>query len=515
MISSVTDEKGDILHYIGIKEDITQEKIATAELLKAKQNAEMANKAKSDFLANMSHEIRTPMNAVIGFSEILAHKIDNEEHKSYLESIQASSKTLLNLINDILDLSKIEAGQMKIQTEPVNLKQIIQDISQIFSLKIQQKNLALVSDIDPNIPNRIIIDELRLRQILLNLIGNAVKFTEEGFIKVIAEKAKTHADGSIKLIIKVQDSGIGIDSKNQQEIFEAFKQQENHNTRKYGGTGLGLSITKRLIEIQGGKIALDSKLGEGSTFSVIFDNLMTSTDQNTDNKIELLKNEEYLFNHETVLIVDDVPSNRFLLRSYLEALNLEILEAENGAEAVEMVRKQKPGIILMDLRMPIMNGLDATKEIKRIPSRKDTPIIAVTASSMHFEDEDIKSSGFDGFLDKPVSRTQILNELTKHIKSKEQKSIYHDDKKEGTIAAGFGVEHKDIIKSNLCESLMNVKNTGNMNDIMKLAEQIKSVGETHKIKAFKQAATALQSASKSFDIESIQEILSPFYRHCV
>ncbi|MDA3912068.1 MAG: PAS domain S-box protein [Bacteroidales bacterium] len=515
LISSVTDEKGNILHYIGIKEDITQEKLATAELIEAKQNAEMANKAKSDFLANMSHEIRTPMNAVIGFSEILANKIDNKEHKTYLESIQASSKTLLNLINDILDLSKIEAGQMKIQTETVNLKQTIQDITQIFSLKIQQKNLSLVLDIDPNLPNQIIIDELRLRQILLNLLGNAVKFTEEGFIKIIAEKAKNNPDGSIKLIIRVQDSGIGIDPKNQYAIFEAFRQQENHNTRKYGGTGLGLSITKRLIEIQGGKIELDSKLGEGSTFSVIFDNLMTSSEQYTENIPEFSQNQEYRFNQEIVLIVDDVPSNRFLLNSYLAELNLTILEAENGAEAVEIVRQQKPDIILMDLRMPIMNGLDATKEIKQIPSRKDTPIIAVTASSMHFEDKDIKASGFDGFLDKPVSRSQIINELTKYIKPREHiKSAHHKPEENGLIAANICDEHKELIKTHLCKSLIETKNSGNINDIQKLAEQIKAVGNKNNIAAFVKAADALQSASKNFDIESIQEILSRFYRHC-
>jgi PAS domain S-box-containing protein len=515
LISSVTDEEGNILHYIGIKEDITNEKIATIELVKAKQNAEMANKAKSDFLANMSHEIRTPMNAVIGFSEILANKIDNEEHKTYLESIQASSKTLLNLINDILDLSKIEAGQMKIQTEAVSLKQIIQDITQIFSLKIQQKNLALVLDIDPNIPEQIIIDELRLRQILLNLLGNAVKFTEEGFIKIIAEKAKTNDDGSIKLIIRVQDSGIGIDDKNQQAIFEAFRQQENHNTRKYGGTGLGLSITKRLIEIQGGTIALESKLGEGSTFSVIFDNLKTSSKQFTDGEAKPNENQEYIFNHELVLIVDDVPSNRFLLKSYLAELNLTMQEAENGAEAVEMVRNQKPDIILMDLRMPVMNGLDATKEIKRIPSRKDTPIIAVTASSMHFEDEDIEASGFDGFLDKPVSRDQIINELIKHIKPKQQLNSSHQ-KIDKTKFESYRVleEHKGIINTHLAEALMNVKNSGNMNDIMKLAEQIKTIGNNKNIEAFIKAADALLSASKSFDIESIQDILNQFHKYC-
>lgn len=515
LISSVADEDGNILHYIGIKEDITNEKNARAELINAKQNAEMANKAKSDFLANMSHEIRTPMNAVIGFSEILANKIENEEHKSYLESIQASSKTLLNLINDILDLSKIEAGQMKIQTEAVNLKQIIQDITQIFSLKIQQKNLALVLDIDPNIPQLIIIDELRLRQILLNLLGNAVKFTEEGFIKIIAEKVKTNPDGTIKLVLRVQDSGIGIDEKNQQAIFEAFRQQENHNTRKYGGTGLGLSITKRLIEIQGGKISLESKLGEGSTFSVIFDNLMISSEKQSENDENSLNNHEYRFNHEIVLIVDDVPSNRFLLKSYLAELDLTIVEAENGAEAVEIVREQKPDIVLMDLRMPIMNGLDATKEIKRIPLRSDTPIIAVTASSMHFEDEDIKASGFDGFLDKPVSRTQIINELIKHIKPKQQINSYvQNNKRYGFELGDILDKHKAIIKTQLADALMNARHSGNMNDIIKLADNISAVGKSNDIPAFVKAADELLTASKSFDIENIQHIVNQFYKYC-
>ncbi|MGM0650957.1 MAG: PAS domain-containing sensor histidine kinase, partial [Bacteroidota bacterium] len=273
LISSITDKQGNIIQYIGIKDDISKDKMAQQELINAKQAAEAANKTKTVFLANMSHEIRTPINAIIGFSEILSTNLTKQNNLAYIKSIQASSKTLLDLINDILDLSKIEAGQMSIYPEITNIKKLVEDIAQIFSLKIQQKGLRLDIYIDPAIPDYIIIDELRTRQTLLNIIGNAVKFTDKGYIRVSITKEKSLPDNKINMVCHIEDTGIGIPAEHQNKIFEAFKQQSNQTTRKYDGTGLGLSITKHLMEIQGGSISVKSKPGKGSIFSLHFKNI--------------------------------------------------------------------------------------------------------------------------------------------------------------------------------------------------------------------------------------------------
>jgi PAS domain S-box-containing protein len=504
LISSIQDNNGNILHYIGIKEDITREKIAQEELVKAKQNAEMANKAKSEFLANMSHEIRTPMNAIIGFSEILAKKITDQEYCNYLESIQASSKTLLNLINDILDLSKIEAGQMRIQNEPVNIKALIEDLLQIFSLKTKQKSLATEIKIDPNLPEYVYIDELRLRQIILNLIGNAVKFTEEGFIKVILEITQFHQNESIDLKLSIKDSGIGIKKEFHETIFEAFRQQEDHRTRNYGGTGLGLSITKRLVEIQGGEISLESTYDVGSTFIVRFFNLkfIKQSAQKETQKED--SNKEYVFNNETILIVDDVPSNRFLLNSYLSEYGFNLIEAENGADAVELCNSFNPDIVLMDLRMPVMNGIDATKSIKTNDKTSKIPVIAVTASSLNYESNEIESCGFDGFLDKPVSQSEILQQLNKFLKPKTIKIKEQDT--QDSILWNFSKQEISIIKSELSPKLQEVESSRNFSEYLRFAENMKEIAKTHKINDLTQLAEKLSFAADSFDIEKAHQI---------
>ncbi|MDA3819203.1 MAG: PAS domain S-box protein [Candidatus Delongbacteria bacterium] len=273
LLSSITDDKGNIVQYIAIKDDITKDKFAQQEVLKAKQEAEEANRTKMVFLANMSHEIRTPINAVIGFSEILSQNLKDQTNLDYVNSINASSTTLLNLINDILDLSKIDTGKMEMHPEITDIRKLIKDITQIFSLKIQQKGLDISISIDPAIPENIIIDELRTKQIFLNIIGNAVKFTDKGHIEIILKRTKTLPGNKINMLCEVKDTGIGIPEAYHSQVFEAFKQRSDHNTRKYGGTGLGLSITKELMEIQGGQITFSSQPGKGSVFKLHFKNV--------------------------------------------------------------------------------------------------------------------------------------------------------------------------------------------------------------------------------------------------
>jgi signal transduction histidine kinase len=254
---------------VQLKQEIHERKQAEEKFKQAKEEADSANRAKNEFLANMSHEIRTPMTAIITFSDILAAKITDKQHKTYLNSIQTAGKNLLTLINDILDLSKIEAGQLDIQYEPVYPQIIFAELQQIFNLKIAEKNLELIMEIDESLPNALFLDKTRLRQVLLNLIGNAVKFTNSGYIKLCANNIYIEDDRSkVDLIIAVEDSGIGIPAEQQALIFESFRQQDGRSTRQYNGTGLGLAITKRLVEMMNGHIEVESNPGKGSRFEI-------------------------------------------------------------------------------------------------------------------------------------------------------------------------------------------------------------------------------------------------------
>ncbi len=261
-------------HLLSITHDITELKRIENQLRQAKNEAEAANQAKSDFIANVSHEIRTPMNAVLGYNQLLYSIVSDPQAQSYISAIEKSSNVLLDLINDILDLSKIEAGRLSLEYGETNIRDIIQDIEQIFKLQIEQKGLEIRRNIEPSVPELVFLDESRLRQIMLNLLGNAVKFTDQGKVEISIDSAPVeHNDDEVNLHFMVSDTGIGIESSQLERIFEAFRQQEGQSTRKYGGTGLGLSITKRLIEAMGGKIEVTSQLREGSTFYVNFFNV--------------------------------------------------------------------------------------------------------------------------------------------------------------------------------------------------------------------------------------------------
>jgi PAS domain S-box-containing protein len=502
---------------IGTIIDISSARKLQEELSKSREEAIEANKAKSEFLANMSHEIRTPLNAVIGFTELLETLVTDRKQMNYLDSIKSGGKNLLLLINDILDLSKIEAGKIEFIYEPINPYNLIDEIRQIFSLKIEEKDLDFVVEVADDIPESLILDEVRVRQVIFNLIGNAIKFTERGFVKFVVKKITSQTDNSrIDLIVSVEDTGIGIPDEQQEQIFDAFRQQSGQNTRKYGGTGLGLSISKRLVEMMGGDISLKSIPGSGSTFSFVLREVPIGATIDTSAVAEGPDISTVIFEPARILIVDDVESNRRLISENFGSLNITLTEAEDGHKAVLLASQFMPDLIFMDIRMPVMDGFEAARLIKTKKKTKNIPIIALTASLRNDEEDENYERYFDGYLRKPVTRRELYQELMRFLKytvvepdqpvqSKKEVEIKLDEIPE--LTAAQQLELKILVTGKLFEKWNQAMTYQMSDEIEDLAGMIVKAGADFDLPAFTFLGDKLTEAIDRFDLDEMERYL--------
>ena len=398
------------------EQSLNQVNKTLAELTKAKKELEESMKVKGQFMANMSHEIRTPMNAVIGFTDLLKKTKLTAEQKQYIDAVETSGKNLLVIINDILDFSKIESGKLAFEQIGFRLSQVISTATELMLPKSGEKNIRLSTKIDPKIPDDLIGDPTRLNQILLNIIGNAIKFTNQGEVKITVDLVSETND-AVDLKFSVIDTGIGIPEDKLNSLFKAFSQVSSETTRKYGGTGLGLAIVKQLVELQGGTISFQSKLGEGSTFSFLL-KFKKSVEAVSENKNILESPAVEELKGLNILLAEDNLLNQILAKKVLTDRQMNVEVAENGLIAIDKLKNNNYDLILMDIQMPEMDGYEATQYIreKLISPKREIPIIAITAHALVGEAEKCLNIGMNDYISKPFDANVLYSKIFSVIK---------------------------------------------------------------------------------------------------
>lgn len=393
---------------VNLKDEIWHGKQIEAELKTAKENAEKMSQAKGEFLANMSHEIRTPMNGVIGTLQLLEDSKLDESQVEYVKTAYKSAEALLAILNDILDLSKIEAGKLNFEIIPFDLREIVQDLVTLHSLKAEQQNVLLTCNIDKDIPDMLCGDPTRIRQILVNLISNALKFTEQGRV-IISISALTRNETDINIKVQVKDTGIGIPESVQDSLFQAFTQADGSTTRKYGGTGLGLAIVSQLIEMMDGELGVISAAGEGANFWFELPFEISDVPVDSGQKMEIKVLPEKL--EGKILLVEDNTVNQMVAAKMLEKIGLTSVVANHGIEALDLLKSDKFDLILMDCQMPELDGFDTTRRLRlrNTQSIKNTamPVIAMTANVMEGDKQRCLDAGMDDYLGKPVRMDEL------------------------------------------------------------------------------------------------------------
>jgi len=558
-LTVLRNPRGDVTGSIAVVQDITEKKraetalrerqerlnSATAQAKEMALRAEAANAAKSQFLANMTHEIRTPMNAIIGFSDILADDDLTPEQAGYVELIRNSGRHLLGLINDVLDLSKVEAGRLGIELQRCSLVSVLDSVEAMMRTVAEEKKVHFKVIKSPEVPDDLYTDPSRLRQCLVNLISNAIKFTHDGHVHVRVLVEGPGNDPHLRF--DVEDTGVGIPAEKQALVFEAFRQADGSTTRKYGGTGLGLTITRELAELLGGTISLQSQPGQGSVFSLtlpvgycLLDNASRRNSHSGSSDAENRPQARDVQLRGRVLVAEDVETNQVLIKILLKRLGLEVTIVENGQDVVKEGAANPYDVILMDVQMPRMNGHEATQELRRLGI--EVPIVALTANVMSEDRKNCLAAGFDGYLTKPIDQNELAETLARHLSSQledaERKPIQRKEVSSAlplahpvTEPAGDAAEfpviawHKlisrigdeELIKELMpigiednrsrIESLSEAIHAGDAAGVKFYAHAIKGAGINLGIERLAGAAKRLEQKAAAGDLSQAQELL--------
>ena len=488
-----------------------------------REKAEAASQQKSLFLATMSHEIRTPMNAIFGFSQLLSRRVHDPKALEYVRAIRSSGQALLALINDLLDLSKIEAGRLELHVVPTDLRELVDSTLSVFAEPAAGKGLRLTADLDPFLPKALIVDPHRVRQVLMNLVSNAVKYTDRGFVRVDVRVAPVDG-GRADVEIAVTDSGYGIAPEQLEKIFDPFHRVIPERGDRVEGTGLGLSIVRRLVELMSGRIEVESTVGAGSVFTVRFAEVEVGQPDLPAASFRPAVANFAKLAPSRILIVDDMPLNRELLSAYLADSGHELEFADNGLDAIEKVRAWKPTVVLMDIRMPQLDGRQAAERIRELEEGRRICLVAVTASSMS-NDERILRRVFDGYLRKPVSPQDLYDCLLELVGTRRNPEgcsleVQNAQQRQAEIDAPMDVEQRRVAAPVVQElerlaltRLAAVQATMRMRELKLLADDLVDLGRRGGLPRIVDLATRLQAAVESFDMTTIDSLLDQLPRH--